>query len=430
MEIINNGILRIECPNVSAQDLYSGDKNALSEILIILSKLIQLRERMKDSKYSLNENYMSADPSTNIDSDYAHNMRYDDNPITHRICSSNQSQSYSETPNETTTNFTLVGSESASLDLNNEIMQHSHIHNPVMDFVHSNAIISDSMNTSVISSDMKIMQQLMKENKNSNKINKIKSRDQRITRVTCSPSAISSTASSNIQHLRRNRRPYTAKNRYRKNTGNISKSRQRNKKSKNRIRPKTSRGINTAFNKNKKIKQKFAPNKMKFSNISSLNSNPRKYRYAKNSSKSRSHSLSRRNSNKNKSKIYQKVLNKELDLGYKHNYSSGRNKEINENQLIQQLRKQEKQRTRQDLKWLETMESSLTRELMLRNIQKNTEEEKALEKVYAEAKKLEKEYLRNYYLEYKNKFERLRKDLEIKTQSIQHLFVFLFVLFF
>jgi len=50
------------------------------------------------------------------------------------------------------------------------------------------------------------------------------------------------------------------------------------------------------------------------------------------------------------------------------------------------------------------------------------DEEMAIERVQAEAKKLEKEYLRNYYNEYKAKFEILRKDLETKTQSIQHFF--------
>ena len=35
---------------------------------------------------------------------------------------------------------------------------------------------------------------------------------------------------------------------------------------------------------------------------------------------------------------------------------------------------------------------------------------------------MEKEYLRNYYREYKKKFEILRRDLEQKTKSIQHFF--------
>ena len=98
-------------------------------------------------------------------------------------------------------------------------------------------------------------------------------------------------------------------------------------------------------------------------------------------------------------------------------------RERDEVRWLKILQKQEKERIRQDLRWLENLESQLRRDIVLNSIQKTTEEEQAIQKVQQEAKKLEKEYLKNYYREYKHKFEMLRKDLEEKTQGIQNLYV-------
>eukprot|EP01084_Bolivina_argentea_P220205 373234_1 len=133
-------------------------------------------------------------------------------------------------------------------------------------------------------------------------------------------------------------------------------------------------------------------------------------------------------------KIYKQILSSKLSLQHKNDklykYSmkksnSKTNKtkiHLDENRLIRIIQKQQKEKMRSDLRWLEQMENKLERELILKTIKQKSDEEIAIERVEAEAKKLEKEYLRNYHDEYKKKFELLRKDLESKTKSIQHFF--------
>ena len=74
------------------------------------------------------------------------------------------------------------------------------------------------------------------------------------------------------------------------------------------------------------------------------------------------------------------------------------------------------------MRWLKKLENELERELILKTIKEKTNEQIAIEKVEAEAKKLEKEYLQHHYKEYKKKFQILRKELETKTNSIKSFF--------
>ena len=147
---------------------------------------------------------------------------------------------------------------------------------------------------------------------------------------------------------------------------------------------------------------------------------------------------------KSDEEIYRQILSSKLSLKHKNDklykYSMKQMKEsknsinsskinymnnkenVDENRLIRIIQKQQKEKLRSDLRWLERVENELERELLLRRIKQKSDEEIAIERVEAEAKKLEKEYLRSYYKEYKRKFEILRKDLESKTKSIQHFF--------
>lgn len=147
--------------------------------------------------------------------------------------------------------------------------------------------------------------------------------------------------------------------------------------------------------------------------------------------------------------VYRKILSPRLSLKHKndalHKYSMKQSKlskekrgirrrrnrhleaytkkaHLDEDGLIRIIKGKQREKTRADLRWLSKMEGELERELLLRTMRQKSEEQVAIERVQAEAKKLEKEYLRNYYREYKRKFEMLRNDLESKTQSISSFF--------
>ena len=118
----------------------------------------------------------------------------------------------------------------------------------------------------------------------------------------------------------------------------------------------------------------------------------------------------------------QKRTNRRRNRVNQHLAAYTKKNHLDENGLIRIIKGQQQEKVRADLRWLSKMEGELERELLLRTMRQKSEEQVAIEKVQAEAKKLEKEYLRNYYREYKRKFEMLRNDLESKTQSISSFF--------
>lgn len=129
--------------------------------------------------------------------------------------------------------------------------------------------------------------------------------------------------------------------------------------------------------------------------------------------------IKKKKKSEKKEKIYRQILNSKLNLKNKKNQKRNY---LNEDRLIKIIQKKQKEKLRSNVQFLEKLENELERELILKTIREKTDQQIAIEKVEAEAKKLEKEYLEHHYKEYKKKFEILRNELETKTNSIKSFF--------